>query len=78
MDGQIERLVGDVFLGAACISYYGAFNGAYRWAGGAEMLVWPAGLHAALPLHALQTPCMQGATSCVCMLLWQCHASPAQ
>jgi hypothetical protein len=34
MDGQIERLVGDVFLGAACISYYGAFTGAYRCAGG--------------------------------------------
>jgi dynein heavy chain len=32
--GQIERLVGNVFLSCACISYYGAFTGQYR-----EMLV---------------------------------------
>lgn len=28
--GQIDRLVGDVFLSCACISYYGAFTGDYR------------------------------------------------
>jgi dynein heavy chain len=27
---QTKLLVGDVFLGAACIAYYGAFTGAYR------------------------------------------------
>jgi hypothetical protein len=27
---QTELLVGDVFLGAACIAYYGAFTGSYR------------------------------------------------
>lgn len=27
---QIELLVGDVFISAACIAYYGAFTGAYR------------------------------------------------
>lgn len=27
---EIERLVGDVFLSCACISYYGAFTGDYR------------------------------------------------
>jgi hypothetical protein len=47
MDGQIERLVGDVFLGAACISYYGAFTGAYRCRAGA------AGEHCALRCAAL-------------------------
>ena len=30
MEGEIEELVGNVFLSAACISYYGAFTGAYR------------------------------------------------
>jgi dynein heavy chain len=34
ISGQIERLVGNVFLSCACISYYGAFTGQYR-----EMLV---------------------------------------
>lgn len=28
--GQIERLVGNIFLSCACISYFGAFTGAYR------------------------------------------------
>jgi len=28
--GQIERLVGNVFLSCACISYYGAFTGSFR------------------------------------------------
>jgi dynein heavy chain len=27
---QIELLVGDVFISAACIAYYGAFTGSYR------------------------------------------------
>lgn len=27
---KFERLVGDVFLSAACIAYYGAFTGQYR------------------------------------------------
>lgn len=27
---QTDLLVGDVFLGSACIAYYGAFTGAYR------------------------------------------------
>ena len=27
---QIERLVGDIFISAACISYYGPFTGTYR------------------------------------------------
>jgi hypothetical protein len=27
---QTELLVGDVFLSAACIAYYGAFTGSYR------------------------------------------------
>lgn len=27
---QIERLVGDVFLSCACISYFGGFSGVYR------------------------------------------------
>jgi len=37
---QIDRLVGNVFLSCACISYFGAFTGQYR-----EMLVeqWVAG-----------------------------------
>ena len=30
MKVQIEELVGDVFLSAACISYFGAFTGKYR------------------------------------------------
>ena len=29
---QTDMLVGDVFLSSACIAYYGAFTGAYRWA----------------------------------------------
>jgi hypothetical protein len=28
---QTELLVGDVFLSAACIAYYGAFTGSYRY-----------------------------------------------
>jgi dynein heavy chain len=28
--GDIERLVGNVFVSAACISYFGAFTGPYR------------------------------------------------
>jgi dynein heavy chain len=28
---QTDLLVGDVFLSAACIAYYGAFTGAYRY-----------------------------------------------
>lgn len=28
--GDIKRLVGDVFLSCACISYFGAFTGQYR------------------------------------------------
>lgn len=27
---QLELLVGDVFLGAACVAYYGPFTGLYR------------------------------------------------
>jgi dynein heavy chain len=27
---QIERLVGNVFLSCACISYFGAFTGTFR------------------------------------------------
>lgn len=27
MDGEMVQLVGNVFLSAACISYYGAFTG---------------------------------------------------
>lgn len=27
---QIDKLVGDVFISCACISYYGAFTGEYR------------------------------------------------
>ena len=30
MTEQIKKLVGNVFLAAACISYFGAFTGAYR------------------------------------------------
>eukprot|EP00879_Flechtneria_rotunda_P011225 GHRR01011724.1.p1 GENE.GHRR01011724.1~~GHRR01011724.1.p1 ORF type:complete len:1363 (+),score=486.85 GHRR01011724.1:1838-5926(+) len=30
LDTQIHLLVGDVFLSAACIAYYGAFTGSYR------------------------------------------------
>jgi hypothetical protein len=29
---QIGLLVGDVFISAACIAYYGAFTGSFRWA----------------------------------------------
>lgn len=41
---ETELLVGDVFIGAACIAYYGAFTGAYR-----KVLVadWIAGLQEA-------------------------------
>jgi len=28
--GDIERLVGNVFLSCACISYFGPFTGTYR------------------------------------------------
>ena len=28
--GEIERLVGNVFISCACISYFGAFTGQYR------------------------------------------------
>jgi dynein heavy chain len=27
---EIEKLVGDVFLSCACISYFGGFSGSYR------------------------------------------------
>lgn len=30
LQGQTDLLVGDVFLSAACIAYYGAFTGSYR------------------------------------------------
>lgn len=30
IEGEIERLVGNVFLSCACISYFGAFTGQYR------------------------------------------------
>jgi dynein heavy chain len=30
MDLEIEKLVGNVFISAGCISYYGAFTGIYR------------------------------------------------
>lgn len=30
IQAQTDLLVGDVFLSAACIAYYGAFTGAYR------------------------------------------------
>lgn len=30
MNDQIKKLVGNVFLSCACISYFGAFTGAYR------------------------------------------------
>ncbi|GBG25533.1 Dynein heavy chain 6, axonemal [Hondaea fermentalgiana] len=30
INAQVDELVGDVFLAAACVSYYGAFTGAYR------------------------------------------------
>lgn len=30
LQSQTELLVGDVFLSAACIAYYGAFTGSYR------------------------------------------------
>jgi dynein heavy chain len=30
ISGDIERLVGNVFLSCACISYFGAFTGQYR------------------------------------------------
>jgi len=29
---QIDLLIGNVFISAACIAYYGAFTGSYRWA----------------------------------------------
>jgi dynein heavy chain len=30
IQGEIERLVGNVFISCACISYFGAFTGQYR------------------------------------------------
>ena len=30
MDIEMEKLVGNVFISAGCISYYGAFTGQYR------------------------------------------------
>lgn len=30
ISGKIERLVGDIFISCACISYYGAFTGEFR------------------------------------------------
>lgn len=30
ISGEIERLVGNVFISCACISYFGAFTGQYR------------------------------------------------
>jgi len=30
ISGQIERLVGNVFISCACISYFGAFTGTFR------------------------------------------------
>lgn len=30
LNGQLERLVGDVFLSAACVAYIGPFTGVYR------------------------------------------------
>jgi dynein heavy chain len=30
IQGEIERLVGNVFLSCACISYFGPFTGTYR------------------------------------------------
>lgn len=30
LDGRIRQLVGDVFVAAACISYYGPFTGVFR------------------------------------------------
>jgi dynein heavy chain len=30
ISGQIERLVGNIFLSCACISYFGAFTGKFR------------------------------------------------
>lgn len=30
MSDRIDKLVGDVFLSCACISYFGAFTGKYR------------------------------------------------
>lgn len=30
IDGEIQKLVGNVFLSSGCISYYGAFTGVYR------------------------------------------------
>ena len=30
ISGEIERLIGNVFLSCACISYFGPFNGTFR------------------------------------------------
>jgi len=30
LQDEIERLVGNIFLSSACISYFGAFTGSYR------------------------------------------------
>lgn len=37
LQAQGALLVGDVFLAAACIAYYGAFTGSYRWASGWQL-----------------------------------------
>jgi dynein heavy chain, axonemal len=40
IQGKIDRLVGDIFISCACISYYGAFTGEYR---GQLVEKWSAG-----------------------------------
>lgn len=30
LDNKLLQLVGDVFIAAACVSYYGAFTGVFR------------------------------------------------
>ena len=30
LEDQIHKLIGDVFLSCACISYFGGFTGVYR------------------------------------------------
>ena len=48
---QVEKLVGDMFVAAACISYYGAFTGTYR----AELLQ-----HWVSKVVAADVPCSEG------------------